>query len=133
MVIDTSAIVALLRREPEEPSLREALRGDAVRLMGAPTVVECSLVVEGRWGESGRRFLDDLLAGLGIEVVAFDAAAADAAVVAWRRFGKGIHPAALNFGDCITYAVARATGEPILCSGQDFARTDAHLVPLTGG
>lgn len=132
MVIDTSAIVALLRREPEEPSLRDALRDDEVRLMGAPTVVECSLVVEGRWGASGRRFLADLLAGLGVEVVAFDAAAADAAVVAWRRFGKGIHPAALNFGDCITYAMARATGEPILCIGQDFARTDARLVPLRG-
>lgn len=131
MVIDTSAVVALLRREPEEPSLREALRGDEVRLMGAPTAVECSLVVEGRWGSSGRRFLDDLLAGLGVEVVAFDAAAAHAAIAAWRRFGKGHHPAALNFGACVTYAVSSVTGEPLLCVGDDFARTDARLVPLT--
>ncbi|MCB0986553.1 MAG: type II toxin-antitoxin system VapC family toxin [Microthrixaceae bacterium] len=128
MVIDTSAIIAILGREPEEPALRDALRVDRLRFMGAATVVEAGLVAQSKWGSTGGRFLDDLIAGLEVEVLAFDATMAAAARKAWARFGKGNHPAALNFGDCLTYAVAEVTGHPILCVGNDFAQSDAALV-----
>lgn len=130
MVIDTSAVVAILRGEPEQHSLRQALRADQVRLMGAPTVIESGLVLEGRWGDVGRTFLRELMAGLEVEVTGFDVDMADVARDVWRRFGKGNHPAALNYGDCMTYAVAEISGHPILCVGDDFSRTDARLVPL---
>lgn len=124
MVIDTSALVALLLDEPSSVSLTAAIDAAHVRKISAATVLETSLVLLGRFGEDGEMQLDRLLQALRADVVAVDdahvAAARDAAV----RFGRGRHPAALNFGDCFSYATAACSGEPLLFVGDDFSRTD---------
>ena len=127
MVIDTSAIMAILLGEPAAGQLVEALEADRTRLVSAATVVETSLVVLGRFGEMGDPQIDRLLRGIGAEVVPVGleqvAIARDAAL----RFGRGRHPAALNFGDCFSYALAMESGEPLLFVGEDFAKTDVNV------
>ena len=127
MVIDTSAIMAILLGEPAAGQLVEALEADRTRLVSAATVVETSLVVLGRFGEMGDPQVDRLLRGIGAEVVPVGleqvAIARDAAL----RFGRGRHPAALNFGDCFSYALAMERGEPLLFVGEDFAKTDVSV------
>ena len=127
MVIDTSAIMAILLGEPAAGQLVEALEADRTRLVSAATVVETSLVVLGRFGEMGDPQVDRLLRGIGAEVVPVGleqvAIARDAAL----RFGRGRHPAALNFGDCFSYALAMESGEPLLFVGEDFAKTDVNV------
>ena len=127
MVIDTSAIMAILLGEPAAGQLVEALEADRTRLVSAATVVETSLVVLGRFGEMGDPQIDRLLRGIGAEVVPVGleqvAIARDAAL----RFGRGRHPAALNFGDCFSYALAMESGEPLLFVGEDFAKTDVSV------
>ncbi len=130
MVIDSSALVAVLFDEPSRPSLSVAIDADPRRLVSAATIVEASIVVEARRGESAGRELDLLLHRSGCDVVAVTADQAELARVAWRRFGKGRHPAGLNYGDCFVYALARHAGEPVLCTGEDFAQTDIALVPF---
>jgi len=124
MVIDASALIAILRDEPEGRELQQKVRSAFPRLAGAPTVVEASIVMLTRFGEQG---LDDLRAYLGaaaVEIVPLAASHVDLATDAYRRFGKGRHRAGLNFGDCLSYALARATGEPLLFKGDDFIHTD---------
>ena len=130
MVIDTSALVAILGMEREAASLARALEADQLRLISAAALVEAAIVIESRYGEAGGRELDLLIAKAEIEVRAVDAGQVLFAREAWRRYGKGRHPAGLNFGDCFSYALAKATGEPLLFKGEDFAKTDILAVPL---
>ena len=132
MVIDTSAIVAILVGEPLAPRLEAALAADVVRLVSAASVVEAAIVIEARFGDAGGRELDMLLHVLAVEIVAIDAAQADVARGALRRFGKGRHPAALNFGDSFAYALSLVAGEPLLFAGEDFSRTDV-MIALPAG
>ncbi len=124
MVIDTSALVAILLAEADAAVYAAALRTASPRLLSAVTRVELSLVIEGRKGERGRVQLERFLAALDGDVVAVSAQHAMLAIEAFRTYGKGRHPAALNIGDCFSYALARATGYPLLFKGNDFSRTD---------
>lgn len=124
MVIDTSAIVAIFCNEPDARSYRERIADDPVRLMSASTLVEAAMVIERRFGEAGGVELDLWLHKAEIEIVTVNAEHADQARRAWRRYGKGRHPAGLNFGDCFSYALAALTGEPLLFKGNDFSQTD---------
>ena len=126
MVLDTSALVAYLEQEPEAARVEAALAAAPRLLISAVTVVEAGIVVEARRGEAAGRELDLLLHRLHVDVVPVGETHADLARSAWRRFGKGRHPAGLNFGDCFAYALAAETGEPLLFVGSDFARTDIH-------
>jgi ribonuclease VapC len=127
MVIDTSAMLAILMREPVADRLVLAVEADRTRLVSAATVVEASMVLLGRYGEVGAPQLDRLLRGIGAEVVPVGeeqvALARDAAL----RFGRGRHAAALNFGDCFSYALSVARGEPLLFVGDDFSQTDVEV------
>lgn len=124
MVIDTSALVAILTDEPEAERLEAALDEAPVRLLSAASLLEASIVIEARFGEAGGRELDLLVVKAGIEVVHVTAEQIATARSAFRRFGKGRHPAALNFGDCFSYALASVGGEPLLFKGDDFTKTD---------
>lgn len=128
MVIDTSALVALLGMEPEAARLAEAIEADVVRLVSAATLVECSIVIETRRGSGAVRELDLLLARAEMQIEPVSVEQAELARQAWRRFGKGRHPAGLNYGDCFAYALSRATGEPLLFKGEDFHQTDVSAV-----
>ncbi|MFP4003969.1 MAG: type II toxin-antitoxin system VapC family toxin [Alphaproteobacteria bacterium] len=126
MVIDTSAILALVQEEPEHARFREKIERDGKPLLSAVSLVECSIIIASRFGDTGLDKFDLLLNALGIEIVATDRNQAYAARRAYRKFGKGHHPAALNFGDCFSYALSTATGEPLLYKGNDFSRTDVE-------
>ncbi len=128
MVLDTSALVALLLDEPEAEACRGTLEEDESRLVSAATLLEASIVIEARKGEAGGRELDLLMHRADMTVVAVDAEQVAEARRAYRRFGRGRHAAALNFGDLFSYALARVTGEPLLFKGEDFARTDVSRV-----
>ncbi len=127
MVIDTSALVAILLDEPERRAFNERIEADRKRLVSAATVLETGIVLESRNGEAAGRELDLFLHRAKFQVLAVDADQAEIARAAFRKFGKGRHSAALNFGDCFSYAAAKATGEPLLFKGNDFGRTD--IVP----
>lgn len=124
MVIDTSAIVAIFFNESDAPHYRERIADDPIRLISTATLVEAAMVVESRFGEAGGAELDLWLHKATVEVVAVTAEHADQARRAWRRYGKGRHPASLNYGDCFSYALASLTGEPLLFKGNDFKQTD---------
>ena len=124
MVIDTSAIAAIALNEPDASEIERQIAHDAVRLISAATVLEATMVIETRLGDAGGRELDLWLLKIGAEIVPVDADQLDAARRAWRRFGKGRHAAALNYGDCFAYALATIRGEPLLFKGADFAKTD---------
>lgn len=124
MVIDTSAVVAMLTDEPEAARFETAVAADPVRLMSAASYLEAAIVIETRFGEPGGRELDLWLHRAAVDVVAVAADHAEAARVAYRRFGRGRHRAGLNFGDCFSYALAKISGEPLLFKGDDFAHTD---------
>ena len=128
MVLDTSALLALLLEEPEAEEFRAAVEEDATRLVSAGTLLETALVIEARHGEPGGRELEALLKAADIEVIAVDLEQVSEARRAWRRFGKGRHPAGLNYGDLFAYALTRTSGEPLLFKGQDFAKTDVQRV-----
>lgn len=117
IVVDSSAVVAALSREPDGPRVNRALARAVTPLMSAATYLESSIVLGSRFGDEAD-----------VEIVPVDRALADAAVEAWLRFGKGRHPAALNFGDCFAYALASLRGAPLLFIGDDFARTDIGTV-----
>ena len=124
MVLDTSALVAILAGEPE--SRRSILAIEAVesRLISAATLVETSTIIESRYGAEGVRDLDLFLVRAEIETVAFDSEQGAVARRAFPRFGKGRHRAGLNYGDCFSYALANTRGEPRLYKGDDFVHTD---------
>jgi ribonuclease VapC len=126
MVIDTSAIVAIALNEPDAAELEVRIADDPVRLISAAVVLEATIVLETRLGDAGGREFDLWLLKIGAEIVPVDAEQADAARRAWRRFGKGRHAAALNYGDCFSYALALTRGEPLLFKGEDFAKTDVN-------
>lgn len=123
MVVDSSALVAILFNEPEAVEFSELIfQADEVRISTA-SVLETSIVLEGRY-EPGGFDLDATIGQLEVMVVTFDEPTLLLARLAFRQFGKGRHPAGLNFGDCISYATARRFQEPLLYKGRDFARTD---------
>ncbi len=124
MVIDTSAVIAILFDEADAERFSAAIESDPTRLMSAASVLEASLVVERELGEVGDRELDLLLLKAGIEILAFNEAHLKLARHAFRTYGKRRHAAGLNFGDCFSYAASRTTGEPLLFKGDDFAKTD---------
>lgn len=128
MIVDSSAVVAILLREPEHEHLIEQLSPAENPGIGTPTLAETGIVLAARLGESGRSLLARFLQESGLVEVTFGEHHWRTAVDAYVRFGKGRHPAALNFGDCMTYAIAQLAGEPLLCVGEDFARTDITLV-----
>ena len=124
MVIDTSALVAVLFDEPERDQIIGRITAASRRLISAGTLIECSIIVESRRGEVAGRELDLFLHRADVQTVAVNEEQALLARAAWRRYGKGRHPAGLNFGDLFAYALARASGEELLYKGDDFARTD---------
>ncbi len=127
MILDSSALVAIVFQEPDYGLLLEKIRLAPVLGIGAPTATETSLVLSARLGRDGRGTLARLLQEASIVVVPFGEAHYGTAVDAWLRFGKGRHPAALNFGDCLAYAVAKLSHRPLLCVGDDFSKTDLAL------
>jgi ribonuclease VapC len=126
MVVDTSAIVAILFGEPDAERYARALDGAPFRLISAVTRVELSFVVEGRKGEIGRADLELLIRDGSFDIAAVTPQHAEIAIDAFRRFGRGRHPAALNIGDCFSYALAAASNDVLLFKGDDFARTDVR-------
>lgn len=124
MVIDTSARLAILQDEPERRSFNEAIEAAESRVMSVANYVEVSIVVESRHGAEGLRELDRFVDRAGIELVGVDLGQGKIARDAFSRFGRGRHSAALNFGDCFAYALARILAEPLLFKGDDFSKTD---------
>ena len=125
-VVDTSAILAVLFDEPERAALESRLMADRC-VMSAATRVELGIVVEAKKGPAGSQLLEELLTRIDIEVVAVDDPQVHEALVGWRRFGKGRHPAGLNYGDTFSYALARTLGQPLLFVGGDFSQTDVSI------
>jgi ribonuclease VapC len=128
MVVDTSALVAIILGEPGAPGLELAIERDEVRLVSAVSVVEAGIVVESRLGPEGARSLDRALAAMDASVVPVDAEQAREARLAWSDYGIGRHAAALNLGDCFTYALALAHGEPVLATGAEFVQAGLEQV-----
>jgi ribonuclease VapC len=124
MVIDTSALIAILFGEPEAKSFSQAVADESRKLISVFNALETGIVVEAKKGEAGGRELDLLLHRAQIEIVAMNADQAELARTAWRIYGKGNHPAGLNIGDCCAYALAKYSGEPLLYKGNDFSQTD---------
>ena len=127
MIIDTSAILAILLGEADATHYEDAIAAAWPRRMSAVALLEAAMVIEGRGDAAAGQALDAMLEKASVELVAVTAEQAAAARRAWRRFGKGNHPAALNFGDCFAYALAEMTGEPLLFKGSDFSRTDVNV------
>ena len=126
MVIDTSAIVAILRDEPRADALRRAIVADPVRLVPATCVFEARMVLVSRRGEHVIAEIDLWLTKIGANVIPVDADLVDVATQAWLSYGKGRHPASLNFADCLSYALAKRADEPLLFVGEDFSKTDVR-------
>ena len=127
MILDSSVLVAVLLGEPGWQALLGRIAADETAAVGAPTLAETGLVLTARLGRDARRLLSAFVREAGITVVPFVEEHARVAVEAYARYGKGRHPAALSFGDCLTYAVARLSGQPLLCAGDDFPRTDLPI------
>ena len=128
MVLDTSALLAILFLEPEAERFAALIEADPRRLLSAASMLETAIVVEARKGPSAGRELDLLLHRARIDLVGFEESQLELARDAWRRFGKGNHRANLNFGDCFAYALSKSSGEPLLFKGDDFAKTDVVRV-----
>ena len=124
MVLDTSAILAIFLGEPERQAFLELLSQTDTRLLSAGNALETAIVLEARRGAPVIRELDLFIYRTRVDIVSVDAEQVEIARVAWRMYGKGHHPAGLNFGDCFAYALARTSGEPLLAKGTDFSRTD---------
>lgn len=124
MIVDTSAIIAILFDEADTDRYDRAIVAAPVCRMSVANFLEATLVLEGREGVGAGHAFDAFVEEAEIELVPVTVEQAHAARRAWRRFGRGNHPAALNFGDCFAYALAEATSEPLLYKGEDFALTD---------
>jgi ribonuclease VapC len=129
MVLDTSAVLAILQNEPERRKFNEAIDAAETRSLSTASFVECSMIVESRYGADGVRDLDLLIAKAQISLAPVDEEQANLARRAFRKFGKGRHPAGLNFGDCFSYALSKALQEPLLFKGNDFSQTDVDCHP----
>ena len=128
MVIDTSALIAILFGEPEAEAFSRAIADDPKKLISVFNALETSIVVEAKKGEAGGRDLDLLLHRARIEIAAMNVDQVELARSAWRHYGKGNHPAGLNIGDCCAYALSKYSGEPLLFKGEDFKQTDIPSV-----
>lgn len=124
MIVDTSALLAILQAEPESRLFAEAIEAVSRPTLSVVSFVEASMVLDTRHGAEGRDRLDRVIRESRMEIAPVDLEQAQIAREAFRDFGKGRHPARLNFGDCFAYALARQRGEPLLFKGDDFARTD---------
>lgn len=125
MILDTSALMAILAKEADAPRFIEAISGSADGIaLSAATLVEATMVAEGRGGPALGLQLDSLLRRIGAEIVPVGAREAETAREGWRRYGKGRHKAGLNLGDCFAYALAKERDETLLFKGEDFAQTD---------
>jgi ribonuclease VapC len=127
VILDSSAIVAILLREPGHESLLERLAEAQQAGVGAPTLAGAGIVLSARLGVTGKTLLARFVQESGLVIVPFGDEHWRAAIDAFLRFGKGRHPAGLNFGDCLAYAAASLAGQPLLCRGDDFAQTDIEL------
>jgi ribonuclease VapC len=130
VIVDSSAVIGILLKEPGYERLRDLLAASEQVSIGAPTVVESSLVLSNRLGHAGKSLLARFLQEAEVEVVGFTADHWTVAADAFIAYGKGRHRAGLNFGDCMTYAIAKLAGEPLLCLGDDFPATDLQLAGL---
>jgi ribonuclease VapC len=128
MVIDTSALLAILLGEPEAEEFSRSIAGDPKRLVSALSALEAAIVIHARKGPTGTRELDLLLHSAGVTVVSLDADQVLLARSAYEKYGKGRHPAALNLGDCCSYALSLSSGEPLLFKGHDFSQTNVTAV-----
>jgi len=128
VVIDTSAIIALMLNEPQSASLETSIREDPTRIMSAASALEAAIVCQQRFGEQGGAVLDRWIEKAGVVLVPFDGDQLGAAREAYRRFGRGRHPAGLNYGDCFAYALSSVSGQPLLFVGNDFNQTDVDAV-----
>jgi ribonuclease VapC len=124
MVIDTSAIIAILRSEPEAAALERTVVANPIRLVPATCVLEARMALVSRRGEHALAEIDLWLARIEADIVPVDADLVNVATQAWLTYGKGCHPAALNFADCFSYALAKRADEPLLFIGKDFSQTD---------
>lgn len=127
MIVDSSALIAVLLDEPGSDRLLQKLAAATTAGIGAPTLAETGIVLTGRAGVEGKRSLAVFVQESDLAVVPFGQDHWRAAVDAFRRYGKGRHPAGLNMGDCLTYATAKLARQPLLCTGTDFAKTDLEL------
>ena len=127
MVIDTSALVAIFQNEPERRAFNEAIEAAETRSISMASFVETSIIIESRYGPDGMRDFELFISKAKISLVSVDTEQATIARDAFRHYGKGRHPAGLNFGDCFAYALAKALDEPLLFKGDDFTQTD--IVP----
>ncbi len=128
MVIDTSAVIAILQKEVEARQFAELIAADRYRLMSAVSHLESAIVIGSRYGGTGQAQLTALLRTHAISIIPFTPTQAEAAKTAYFAYGKGHHPARLNMGDCCSYALAKTTGEPLLFKGNDFSQTDIPIV-----
>jgi ribonuclease VapC len=124
MVIDTSALLAILLGEPEQRQLNERIVADPIRLMSAATYLEAAIIIDDRLGYEGARDFKLFITEAMIEVIPVTIEQAEVAREAYRRYGRANHPAGLNFGDYFAYALAKSAQQPLLFEGSDFARTD---------
>ena len=124
MVIDTSALIAILSAEPEAETFATAIATANIRLLSAASFLETAVVIESRHGSAGGDKLDELIQAAHIQIEPVTAEQAAAGRLAYRSYSKGRHPAGLNFGDCFAYALAKTTGKPLLFKGNDFNQTD---------
>ena len=129
MVIDTSALVAIFLAEPERRRFLDLIIAAETRLISAANALETGIVLEARRGEAAGREFDLFVVRANLQVVPVDGEQVEIARSAWRKYGKGRHPATLNFGDCFAYALAKSAGEPLLAKGTDFAATDVEVCP----
>jgi ribonuclease VapC len=130
MVIDSSALLAILQREPERRSFVEAIESADSARISVASFVETSIVIESRYGVEGLLDLDRFISRAGIELIPVDSEQGQLARSAFSRFGKGRHRAGLNYGDCFSYAAAIGLGEPLLCKGDDFIHTDVPIFKI---
>ena len=127
MVIDTSALLAIFLAEPEREPLLDLILHAETRLISAANALETGIVLEARRGEAAGREFDLFVVRAGLQITPVDAEQVEVARSAWRKYGKGRHPAALNFGDCFAYALAKSAGEALLAKSGDFAMTDIEV------
>jgi ribonuclease VapC len=131
VVVDTSAVSAILFGETDSERFISALASSGRKFMSAVNRLESAIVVEARKGEGGAKALAQLLAVSEIEILPFDSSQAEIALGAWRRYGKGRHPAGLNLGDCASYALSATLNRPLLFKGDDFTKTDIAEYPAS--